>query len=360
MKKRFLVAILALIMAVSVIFTACQKKEEVKEAEPQVTETPAEEKKEETTPAEETKANPNVSSNGVDYFEKYGIINNEDSITLTDDLGETVTIKKNPKKVMVFYNSFLELWTVLGGDVVGIIEQSPDNVIENLNKDAVVYGDNKSLNLEMVVSEEPDLIIQGQIPGGADMAKNMKELGLPVLFTKVNNRDDYYRQARIFSAIIGDEAAFEKHVVEVDKKINEIISKVPQEKNPEILLMMATTKGVSVKNSASSTGEIIKDLNAVNIADIGKVSDKKEEFSLEKIVDVDPQIIFMTEMGDLEKVKEKRTELLENDPVWSSLTAVKEGKYHILPKDLYTFKPNHRYAEAYEIIAKYLYPEVFE
>lgn len=50
---------------------------------------------------------------------------------------------------------------------------------------------------------------------------------------------------------------------------------------------------------------------------------------------------------------------VEDNPAWSSLTAVKEGRYIVLPKDLYLYKPNARYVEAYEGLAKILYPEVF-
>ncbi|NMB09003.1 MAG: ABC transporter substrate-binding protein [Tissierellia bacterium] len=51
---------------------------------------------------------------------------------------------------------------------------------------------------------------------------------------------------------------------------------------------------------------------------------------------------------------------MESNPAWSTLSAVKNDRYIILPKDLYMFKPNHRYAEAYEGLAKILYPEVFQ
>ena len=48
---------------------------------------------------------------------------------------------------------------------------------------------------------------------------------------------------------------------------------------------------------------------------------------------------------------------IESNPAWAGLTAVKEGRYILLPKELFHNKPNHRWGASYEILADYLYPE---
>lgn len=81
---------------------------------------------------------------------------------------------------------------------------------------------------------------------------------------------------------------------------------------------------------------------------------------MEKIIQEDPDFIFVQTMGsDKEKIFKKLKSDVESNPAWASLTAVKNNRYIILPKDLYLYKPNDRYAEAYEKLAKILYPEVF-
>ena len=47
-------------------------------------------------------------------------------------------------------------------------------------------------------------------------------------------------------------------------------------------------------------------------------------------------------------------ELLSN-PAWNGLTAVREGRYHIMDNRLYNLKPNARWGEAYEKLADILY-----
>ena len=50
-------------------------------------------------------------------------------------------------------------------------------------------------------------------------------------------------------------------------------------------------------------------------------------------------------------------ESLLSDPVWSTLTAVQEEKGFQLPKDLFQFKPNARWDEAYQYLIDLLYGE---
>ena len=51
--------------------------------------------------------------------------------------------------------------------------------------------------------------------------------------------------------------------------------------------------------------------------------------------------------------------LLESDG-WKELSCVKNGNYCYMPKELFHFKPNSRWAEAYEYLALILYPEAIK
>ena len=46
--------------------------------------------------------------------------------------------------------------------------------------------------------------------------------------------------------------------------------------------------------------------------------------------------------------------LFQEQPAWKSLTAVKEGRMMYLDKNLYSLKPNDRWAEAYEKLEELL------
>jgi iron complex transport system substrate-binding protein len=46
---------------------------------------------------------------------------------------------------------------------------------------------------------------------------------------------------------------------------------------------------------------------------------------------------------------------LQDDPRWKTLTAVKNSRAHVVDKKLLQFKPNHRWAVAYETLEAYFF-----
>ena len=46
---------------------------------------------------------------------------------------------------------------------------------------------------------------------------------------------------------------------------------------------------------------------------------------------------------------------LFSNPAWQTLTAVREGRVHVMDGSLFNLKPNSRWGEAYEQLAEILY-----
>ena len=95
-------------------------------------------------------------------------------------------------------------------------------------------------------------------------------------------------------------------------------------------------------------------MGCVNIADSD--SSLLDDLSLEAIVKEDPDFIFVIIQGTNTEAALKNVDtLLKSNPVWNSLTAVKNNRYYVLDKSLYNFKPNERWGEAYQKLADILY-----
>ena len=80
---------------------------------------------------------------------------------------------------------------------------------------------------------------------------------------------------------------------------------------------------------------------------------------MEVIIKEDPDYIFVVTMGDSDKALKNLRESIEKNPAWSELSAVKNQRYIVLPKELFHYKPNARWGESYEYMAKILYPDEF-
>lgn len=102
---------------------------------------------------------------------------------------------------------------------------------------------------------------------------------------------------------------------------------------------------------------MLEELGAYNIADNAEIL--LDGLSIEEILNEDPDMIFVVTMGDEEAAKVYMDSVFES-PAWQSLSAVKNQKYYYLPKDLFQYKPNAKWYDAYLYLAELLYPDVYK
>ena len=132
-------------------------------------------------------------------------------------------------------------------------------------------------------------------------------------------------------------------------------SQAAQKQSPKVLYIRAAGSGAKVKNSKGSVlGEMLKDLNAQNIADTQNAL--LENLSMETILQENPSHIFLVYQGsDDTKARKQMEEAVLSNPLWQSLDAVKNGKVHVMDPSLYNLKPNDKWADAYEGLYNILY-----
>lgn len=292
---------------------------------------------------------------------EYGVEIKENSVIFTDSMDKKVEVKKNPKKVVILQNSLLDIWDSCGGTVVGRLEYTEEKPVENA-KSAEVVGTVGTPSLEKILSLEPDLVmILSDYNSHKEMIPALEQSNIQVVAFNDDVRADYYRTLRIFSALTDREDLYKDIISVVKDEVEKIIAKAPTDKNYKAIILRATSKAIATRDSNTMVGEMLKDLNVTNIADSMSESQDTKTFSMEKLIQEDPDFIFVITMGsDMEKIKERLKSEVESNPAWASLKAVKGDRYIVLPKDVYMYKPNIRYAEAYENLAKILYPEVFK
>lgn len=336
--KKGLWASFLMVMVLALGLAACSNDSE------EVNETAAEVVQEETT--QET------------ITEQYGVKVTDKDVTFTDTRGQEVTIEKNPQRVVSVFNSYLEIWMASGGEVIGTIEPSGDKPVPG-TENAEIVGTLGAVSLEKVLSLEPDVVIvNGNSNHHMELVPSLEQSGIKVIALDFVFKEDYFKLARVFTALTGREDLYETNVKEVNANIEKIIADSPTDKNYKVLLMMASGKSITARGTDSYVGEMLKDLHTTNIADVSNNLLSETSFSLEKIIEEDPDFIFVQTTGsDMQVVYDKLKQDVESNPAWASLQAVQNDRYIFLPKDLYMYKANHRYAEAYEGLAQHLYGE---
>ena len=276
-----------------------------------------------------------------------------------DSAGETIVLQEKPERVAVLFSSFAELWQLAGGTVAVTVGESVERGFVPEGTPLVDDGAGKKIDLERLLIEKPDFVIcSGDIAAQAETAETLMELDIPAAQFVVESFSDFLDVLKICTDITGDETAFEQYGAAQKLAIDTILAENSFE-GVDILFVRAGSSARSVKAKTSEdhfAAEMLQEFGTHNIADDSLLADAvlSDTLSIEYILQEDPDYIFFTAMGDEEASQNFVKEMLK-ESAWQQLTAVRQGNYAFLEKELFHFKPNGRWAEAYETLARLLH-----
>lgn len=280
-------------------------------------------------------------------------------VSITDSNGSQITLDTSAPRVVAAYGSFAEAWLLAGGELCGVTQDALEQRDLGLPEDIAVVGTVKEPNAEEIIALEPDLVLlASDITAQADIRDVLENAGLACAFFQVDTFADYAFMMEQLCAVTGREDLYEENVTQVGQQIEEAQANAAlSSTRPNVLLIRAFSTGIKAKTDDELAGAILKDLGAHNIAD--DHPSMLEDLSLEEVIAADPDYIFVTTMGDEQKALDYLNGLIQQNPAWSELSAVKEDRYIVLPKDLFHYKPNNRWGESYQYLGEILYPQLF-
>lgn len=259
---------------------------------------------------------------------------------------------KVSQRVIALSKSNAELWLLAGGELIATSDDAMK--IDGISEDTVSLGDMDHVSLEAIAALEPDLLIVFSTdPAQKALGEAAEGIGIKVLYTNIDDFDDYETVMKDLTAETGRDDLYKKNVADVAEEIEEIIGNVPEdaEEGSYLLLHVSATKSKVEKNDYFAS-EIFNNLGLTNIAADDSSFD---DLSIEQIVTADPDYIFVVPRGDEKKAMASFDELFTGQAAWESLSAVKNGKYYLLSKDLFGLKPNDKWAETYKAAFEILY-----
>lgn len=297
---------------------------------------------------------------GCENADKGGTGLSNRAITFTDALDRTVTVDQ-PKRVAALLGSFAEVWVLSGGDLVAAPEDAwSDFSLELPN--TVNIGGAHSPNLEMVLSSNPDFVIaSASTTSNVEMKDTLEAVGITVAYFDVDHFEDYLNMLDICTDITGRKDLFEQNGTQIQQQIHSIKQQINAAKLSEqertVLLLRASSGFVKAKGSTGTIlGEMLADIGCINIAD----SDTSllETLSAESVIRKNPRHIFVVTMGDdTQKAMDQLQKMMDENPAWGMLDAVKEDRMYVMDRKLFNIKPNARWAESYDTIKALLLGE---
>lgn len=279
--------------------------------------------------------------------------------TFTDDLGRSVEVPDDPERVAALIGSFADIWLLSGGEdsLVATAHDAWTSFDMNLGEDVEDLGSAKDISSEKLLASEPDLVI-GSVSTGVDMEllPVLEEMGIPALYFDVDCFEDYLRMLKTCTEITGETDHYKTYGEGISEQVDDAIA-MQDGSAPTVLYIRASSSDCKSKGSEGNVlGEMLSDLGCTNIAD----SDESllENLSMEAILAADPDHVFIIyQAADSTEAEESLEKMLLSDPAWETLTAVKEGRVHIMDNRLFNLKPNAQWGDAYGQLAEILYGE---
>ena len=184
------------------------------------------------------------------------------------------------------------------------------------------------------------------------VAQALEKAGIPYAYFDVETFDDYLDLLKIFTTLTGRPDLFETNGTAILTQVKSSIDQMSSVLPPNVLLLRTSSSNVKSLGSDTMVGNMLKDLGCRNIADSN--THLLTDLSLEGIAKADPDYIFVICMGDTDEAIAHFDFALSSNPIWGTLTAVKENRFYFLPKELFHYKPNARWGESYETLVDLL------
>ena len=275
------------------------------------------------------------------------------AVTITDDLGVTVTIENPPERIVSLSPANSEILFALGLDekIVGVTEYCtyPEAA---LSKEKI--GGFSTVNIEKVSVLNPDLIVAAD-GNSEETVAHLRELGFTVITINADTIDTTLDDILLLGKATGADDEAEDLVSSMKADLLEIEEKTSAEEKPTILHCMWTDP-LWVSGSGTFQDEMITAAGGVNAAadEGGWVA-----LTMEKFLTMNPDIIVVDSGNGMGVgADDALRDFFLKDPRMQSLSAVQNERVYVVNADIID-RGGPRIVEGVEALAEIAHPDIF-
>lgn len=262
-----------------------------------------------------------------------------DSRTVTDELGRTVSITRNPSRIISLAPSVTETLFALGlGDKVVGVTSFCDYPPEARMKESV--GDTQRPGIERIVALKPDLVIASTSSQLESFVRSLDGAGIPVYVSNPRNLEETIKSIRAIGEVTGSPERAEELTNKLRARIEQVRARVHSRPQPAVFVMLGGEPLLTAGGPSFLT-DLITQAGGRSIS-----ADEKSDYpqySLETVIARQPEIIFL-QAGD-----EPLPERLKQTP------AARQGRIYHVNDDL-LLRPGPRVVDGLEDLAAKIHP----
>ena len=273
--------------------------------------------------------------------------NSQYPLTVTDAIGNEVTIEEEPQRIISLAPSNTEILYALGLEeqIVGLTTN--DNYPPEVSEKPTV-GD-MEFNVEEIINLNPDLVLVHESGMFSAEALIDQLTALEIDVYVVDNAESFDATYDTFEAIgelTNREEEAAELVEEVQTQIDEVVATVEGQESKSAFIVVGTDPDIYVVGQKTFLHEMLEVLHVKNAV--------QEEgwplYSAEDFVAANPDSIIFTYAGD-------DTNVL-NNKAFSTMDAVKNNALTVVDGDT-TSRQGPRIGDGLEEMAKAIYPDAF-
>lgn len=269
-------------------------------------------------------------------------------VTITDSYGRQVTLDKKPERIISIAPNITETIAALNATdrLVGRTEYCdyPESI-----KSVDSIGTLQEPNIEKIVELKPDIVI-ASTHFKKEVVEKLEQMNVKVaVLYGAETFDGVYETIGNVAKLIGEEETGAKIVSDMKKKVSDVTEKVKNADKPKTYYVVGFGQtGDYTAGKGTFIGELIGMAGGTNAAD----DVEGWKYSLEKIVENDPDIMICSKFFDSKKG-------IEATNGYKDLRAVKEGKLFEIDNNILD-RQGPRLADGLEELAKIIHPELFK
>lgn len=239
------------------------------------------------------------------------------SIIIKHELDE-VSIKKSPKRVIVFDYGILDALDKIGEDIIGLPKSSLPSYLDKFKgEDYVDVGTLKEPNFEKIYELQPDLIIISTRQ--ASLYSEFKKIA-PTVYLAINDGDymnSFKNNMKALGQIFDKEELIEDEVNNIENAIRALNEKAKSiAKNA--LFVMANDGNLSAYGQDSRFGILYNEFGLTPVDEDIKASTHGQKITFEYIMEKDPDYIFVMDRAAVAGGDVSAKQVMDNDLIKST------------------------------------------
>ncbi|MHA1723780.1 MAG: ABC transporter substrate-binding protein [Promethearchaeota archaeon] len=266
-----------------------------------------------------------------------------------DSVGRKVKVPEHPERIISLAPSITEtLYAIQVQDrVVGVTDYCnyPKAVVSKTR-----VGGFSSPNLNVIISLEPDLVIGEYYD--AQMVETLENNGITMVILIAHSMDEIVNNIRFMGQLVDAESQANELADTMQYRIDKVVFTVMQlteEEKKKCYFEVWETPIVA--GGESFINDMIEKAGGINI--FGNINEEFPTVSHEAVINGNPDVIFITVMG-----RKSYTVNVKDREGYDVINAVINDQIYVCDDDVFT-RAGPRSVQALELMAEYLYPELF-